>query len=203
VTPALGGCRDAKGYPTSDTCQRMARVPYVEQSELAPEYQDHVVSSLQPGKRVNVYSAVGNNPEVLDGLRAFLGSLWSHSGLSDRQREIVILTAASEIGSAYEWHQHVNIGTDAGLSRAEIAAIARDDRADFPTAEQALMAYTRAVARDRVGDPLHEAMAREFDDEVIAGVAATAAGYVALGSVIDALGVEIEGGDEFVGWDPR
>ena len=106
----------------------MPRVDYVTQEEIGEEYADLIVSSLQPGKRANVYSAIGNNPAVLAGFREFLGSLWEHSGLSDRQREIAILTAASEIGSEYEWHQHVNIATDAGLTREEIAAIGRDDR---------------------------------------------------------------------------
>lgn len=180
----------------------MARVPYVTQDELDPEFRELVVSSLQPGKTVNVYSAIGNNGEVLRGLRSFLGALWNHSGLDDRQREIVILTAASEIGSTYEWHQHVNIAAGAGLTVEEIGAIARDDRTPFSPAEQGLVAYARAVARGRVEDPLHDAMAEHFDDETIVGAAATAAGYVALGRVIDALGVELESGDEFVGWVP-
>jgi alkylhydroperoxidase family enzyme len=179
----------------------MPRVPYVEPSAVDPEYQDYLVSSLQPGKRVNVYAAVANNPEVVKGLRQFLGALWSDSGLSDREREIVILTAATELESAYEWHQHVNIATDAGLTTTDIAAIARDDRGPFEPAEQALIAYTRAVVRTRVTDVLHEAAAEHYDERTLAGAAATAAGYAALGMVIDALGVDIEAGDDFVGWD--
>lgn len=181
----------------------MARVPYVPRDELDPEYRDLVVSSLQPGKQVNVYSAISNNQEVLRGMREFLGALWNHSGLTDRQREIVILTVASEIGSEYEWHQHVNIASDADLEAEEIAAIARDDRDSFPEEERVLVAYTRAVARGRVTDELHDAVGEHFDEEALAGTASTAAGYLALGRVIDALGVEIEAGDEFVGWDPR
>lgn len=181
----------------------MPRVDYVSRDELDEEYADLVVSSLQPGKRVNVYSAIGNNPSVLAGFREFLGSLWDHSGLSDRQREIVILTAASEIGSEYEWHQHVNVATNSGLSREEIAAIGRDDRTEFPIDEGALIAYTRAVARGRVTDALHETVLEELGTEATVGAASTAAGYVALGRVIDALGVDIEEGDEFEGWDPR
>lgn len=181
----------------------MPRVDYVSREEIDDEYEDLIVSSLQPGKRVNVYSAIGNNGPVLAGFREFLGSLWTDSGLSDRQREIVILTAASEIGSEYEWHQHVNIGTDAGLTREEIAAIGRDDRTAFSTDEQGLIAYTRAVARGRVTDALHEAVLEVLGAEATVGAATTAAGYVALGRVIDALGVEIEEGDEFEGWDPR
>ena len=179
----------------------MARVPYVDPEDLAPEYRDLVVSSLQPGKTVNVYSAIGNNEEVLSGFRGFLGALWTDSGLTDRQRELVILTVASELGSTYEWHQHVNIATDAGLSEAEVAAVARDDRDPFDPTEARLMAYARAVARGRVVDPIADALAEDFDEATLAGIAATAAGYVALGLVIDALGVDLEAGESFVGWD--
>ena len=105
----------------------MARVPYRRADEVDEQYRDHVVSSLQPGKPINVYAAVANNEAVLAGLRAFLGSLWEESGLTDRQREIVILTAAAETGNGYEWHQHVTIAGDGVLSRAELAAIAGDD----------------------------------------------------------------------------
>jgi 4-carboxymuconolactone decarboxylase len=179
----------------------MARVPYVTQDDLDPEYRELIVSSLQPGKTANVYSAVGNNQELLRGLREFLGALWTHSGLTDRQREIVILTAASEIGSAYEWHQHVSIARDAGLEDEEIGALARDERGPFSDAERTLIAYARAVARGRVTDSLHESVAEQFDNATAVGAASTAAGYVALGRVIDALDVGIETGDEFVGWN--
>jgi hypothetical protein len=73
----------------------MARVHYVTQDELDSADRDLVVSSLQPGKTVNVYSAVGNNGAVLRGLHEFLGALWTDSGLTDRQREVVVLTVAS------------------------------------------------------------------------------------------------------------
>jgi 4-carboxymuconolactone decarboxylase len=178
----------------------MARVPYVTQDDLDSEYQNLIISSLQPGKTVNVYSAIGNNQEVLNGLRDFLGALWNHSGLTDRQRELVILAASSEIGSAYEWHQHVNIATDAGLEPDEISAVARDDRSSLSEEERALVAYTRAVVRGRVTDALHEAVVEYVGEETAIGAAATAAGYLALGRLIDALGVELEEGDTFVGW---
>lgn len=178
----------------------MARVPYTNADDLDPEHRDLIVSSLQPGRTLNVYSAIANNEDVLAGLRAFLGALWNRSGLTDRQREIVILTTAAEITSPYEWHQHVNIATDAGLDRAEIDAIARDDRDPFSTAEQALMAYARAVVRGRVEAPLHEAAAEQFDERTLVGAAAAAAGYLALGRVIDALDIELEADEAFVGW---
>jgi alkylhydroperoxidase family enzyme len=181
----------------------MARVPYRGPDEVDEQYRDYVVSSLQPGKAINVYAAVANNEEVLAGLRAFLSSLWDSSGMTDRQREIVILTAAAETENAYEWHQHANIAGEDVLSLAELAAIAEDDPAPFDAEEVALQEYARAVVTGTVTDEIHDALAETFDDRTLAGAAATAAGYLALGRMIEAFGVEIETGDEFVGWDPR
>lgn len=178
----------------------MARVPYVDGDTLDPEHRDLVVSSLQPGETLNVYRSIANNPDVLEGFRAFLSVLWDRSGLTDRQRELVILTTAAEVSSSYEWHQHVRIAADVGLSESEIDAVAHDDRRPFTTPEGALLSYTRAVVRGRVTDPLHEAMLEIFDESIVVGVAATAVGYLALGRVIDALDVDLEPGEEFVGW---
>lgn len=179
----------------------MARVPYQSPDDLADEYRDYVVSSLQPGKRINVYAAIANNPEVLAGIRSFLGTLWNDSGLSDRQRELVILAAAAETENEYEWHQHVNVATKAGLSPAEVSAVAADDPEPFDATERALIEYARAVVRGEVTDDLHATMAERFDDRAVVGAAATAAGYLGLGRIIEALGVTVEAGDEFVGWD--
>jgi len=179
----------------------MARVPYTDPEDLPEEYRELVVSSLQPGKTVNVYRAIGNNPEVLDGFRTFLGSLWSESGLSDRQRELVILATARRADSSYEWHQHVGIAQNAGVTDDEIRAISAGDYSGFDAAETALLDYTNAVVDGAVTDGLSEALAEHFDHHAVSGATSTAAGYLALASVIDALGVEIETGDEFIGWD--
>jgi alkylhydroperoxidase family enzyme len=179
----------------------MARVPYRSPEDVPEEYSDYVVSSLQSGKRINVYAALANNPDVLAGLRSFLGSLWDDTGLTDRQRELVILATAAETGNEYEWHQHVNVATDAGLSPAEITALAADDPEPFDATERALMEYARAVVRGEVTDDLHATMAERFDDRTVVGAAATAAGYMGLGRMIAALGVEVEADEEFVGWE--
>lgn len=149
---------------------------------------------------MTVYASIGNNPEILQGLRTFLGAIWSASGLSDRQRELGILAVAEEIGSEYEWQQHVNIGQKLGLDADEITAVPTGATDPFTDEELALMEYARAVVNGEVSDDVHALVAERFDDETVVGVAAAAAGYLTFGRLIHALGVEIEAGDEFVGW---
>jgi 4-carboxymuconolactone decarboxylase len=179
----------------------MARIPYVEPDELDGEYRDLVISSLQPGKRINIHSANANNPPLLAGIRSYLGSVWDDSGLSERELELVILTATAETGVGYEWHQHVNIALDTGITADEIRAIAVGDQSPFTDAEAALLSYARAVVQGRVNDAHHDEITDYFDTETIVGAANAAVGYLALSRLIEAYDVEFEEGEEFVGWN--
>ncbi|MEZ3164439.1 carboxymuconolactone decarboxylase family protein [Halorubrum sp. RMP-47] len=140
---------------------------------------------------------------MLAGLRSFLGSLWAHSGLTDRERELVVLAVTSEIGNRYEWHQHVNIARDAGVGDDEIAALGTGNLAPLDDAETTLVEYALAVVRGEVDAVAHDETAALYDDATIVGVAAIARGYDALGGLIDAFDLELESGAEFHGWDPR
>ncbi|ESS03504.1 MAG: hypothetical protein A07HR67_01902 [uncultured archaeon A07HR67] len=186
----------------------MARVPYVDATDVPDDHEALLESSLQ-NRPLNVYRSIGNNPAVLAGMRSFLRSLWDDSGLSDRERELVILATAAEIGSRYEWHQHVTIARDVGIEDAVIAAIGAGgaggagDPAGLDADERTLIGYVRAVVREEVDAVAHAAIAASYDEAAIVGIAALAQGYVALGGLIRAFDLELEPGRTFHGWDPR
>lgn len=180
----------------------MARVPYATADELPADTRDLLVSALQ-GRALHVYRAIGNNPAILAGLRAFLGSTWTDSGLTDRQRELVILAAARAARSTYEWHQHTRIARDDHLTIEEISAVGAGAFEAFDDDDRVLLEYATAVAMGTVDDELHRAVRDVLgDDGAVVGAAATAAGYLGLSRIIDACGVELEGGESFVGWTP-
>jgi alkylhydroperoxidase family enzyme len=175
----------------------MARVPYVDETALPREHQDLLVSALQ-GKPLNIYRAVGNNPDALYGLRTFLGALWRDSGLDPDQRELVILAVAHETKSAYEWHQHVAIARDVGLSDSDILAIADGDLDQFDRSDKTLIQYALAVVRDAVDDDCHAALAARHGPATVVGVTALASGYLLIARLLSALAVDTE--TPFVGW---
>lgn len=175
----------------------MARVPYVEEADLPKNRQDLLVSALQ-GKPLNIYRAIGNNPEALYGLRTFLGTLWRDSGLDPEQRELVILAVTTEIDSAYEFHQHVAIAREVGIADSDILALVDDDLDGFDRGDRTLIRYARAVVRGTVDDDCHAALVASHGPETIVGVAALAGGYLLVGRLLSALGVETE--TPFVGW---
>jgi 4-carboxymuconolactone decarboxylase len=180
----------------------MARVPYADASDVPEEHEALLESSLQ-GKPLNVYRSVGNNPEVLAGLRSFLGSLWSDTGLAERERELVILAVASETRNRYEWHQHVTIARGVGIGDDVIAGIGTGDPSPLDADETALVEYAVAVVRREVDAVVHDEIAARYDDETVVGIAALAQGYAGLGGMIEAFDLELEAGSEFHGWDPR
>lgn len=177
----------------------MARVPYRDPEDVPAEYRDQLYASAGTGRTANVFRAVANNPPILDSFRKYFGFLWAESGLTERERELVILAAAREAGSAYEWHQHVRLGRAAGLDDDEIRAIGSGDVDGFEDREASLLRYAAATARDEVDDALFGSAAEAFDDATLVGVTMLAAGYLGLARAISALGVEVE--EEFVGWD--
>ncbi|WP_049982370.1 carboxymuconolactone decarboxylase family protein [Halorubrum sp. BV1] len=180
----------------------MARVPYADASDVPDEHEDLLQSSLQ-GKPMHVYESIGNNPDVLVGLRSFFGSLWTDSGLTDRERELVILAVAAEAGNRYEWHQHVNIAREVGIVDDDIAAVGRGDLASLDDDEATLLEYALAVARNEVDAIVHAEIAALYEDDAVVGIAAIAGAYGALGQMIDAFDLDLEEGTSFHGWDPR
>src|SRR5512143_3278668 len=96
----------------------MARVPYLNPSDLAPENRDLLA------RNINLYRALTHSP---DATRSFLGLaqyIRFHSRLDPRLREMAILQVGYVTRSPYEYSHHIRIGRDFGVSDADIRAIA-------------------------------------------------------------------------------
>lgn len=189
----------------------MARIPYVD-LERVPDGDEALLKTSMDADDLpeayrdlfstevrNVHRAIGNNLPVLRGFRQMNASLWRESGLTQRQRELVILAVAREVDSRYEWHQHVRHALSVGLTPAEITRIAHKEHGEFSDAEAALLAYSTVTAHGAVGEEHYAALADSFDSETVAGATMLAGAYAGLARALDALAVEPE--EPFVGWD--
>lgn len=145
----------------------------------------------------NVLRAIANDPEVLRSYMRYGSTLWEAGGLTARERELVILTVTRTLRSTYEWHQHVEIEREVGVTPKEIAAIGRDECGRFDGRDRALVAYAAAFARGEVTDSIHDALAGHGEAATVLSVAMLCGHYVATARVLDALSVPIEG--SFVG----
>ena len=96
----------------------MARLAYLEKSDLAPENQDLLA------REISLAKLLAHSP---DGARNFgrIGNWIRHtSNLDPRLRELAILTVGYLTKTEYEYSHHIKIGRDFGLSDDDIRAVA-------------------------------------------------------------------------------
>ncbi|THE64924.1 carboxymuconolactone decarboxylase family protein [Salinadaptatus halalkaliphilus] len=176
-----------------------ARVPLVTQDELPEDYQylfdEDVLGEL------HLFQSMGHVPRAMQAYMRYGTALWNAGDLTTRERELAILAVARTVRARYEWHQHVELGREAGITDSELAAIARDDDTDFPEREQAIMRYASAVATGGVTDPLFRAAEEVTDTETVVGLTMLAGHYLMTARILDSLSVPIDD-EAFVGWSP-
>lgn len=71
-----------------------------------------------------IFLTLGRNRRLFWGWLHFAGKLMPGGRLPRRETELVILRVAHRSGSTYEWTQHEGLGRRAGLTDAEITAVA-------------------------------------------------------------------------------
>jgi alkylhydroperoxidase family enzyme len=178
----------------------MSRLPRMDRDQFPEDLRYAWDRISAGGSPPNIFAALGNNPNVLLGYLRLGNALWNHCGLDVRTRELVILRCAYLRNSAYEWHQHVRIGRDAGLDDATINALRNWREGDrFSDAERALLAYADNLAvTDHPGDAVFDELAKHFGPAEIVGITILIAFYFATAKFLGAMEVETE--SPFVGW---
>ena len=156
----------------------MARVPYLERSDLAPEHQDLLA------RNINLFRAMAHSP---NGARAFhaLGEFIRHkSRLDPRLRELAILQVGYLTKSVYEYSHHIKIGRDFGVSDDDIRAIAAETAARpsrlEPLARTVLRAAREMTQGFAISDATFAALTKELDCERLTDLVLTIAFYNAV-----------------------
>jgi alkylhydroperoxidase family enzyme len=137
---------------------------------------------------------------VLEATLEYLNVLYDQLG--QRRKELVILTVARARGARYEWHQHVDIARDKGVTIEEMQAIGGGDLSVFDDAEFVLLQYARAVESGTVTDQIHDALTRHYSSGEVVALGLLVDFYVGLCNYIASVDLPFEGG-EFIGWVPE
>jgi alkylhydroperoxidase family enzyme len=156
----------------------MARVPYLDRSDLAPEHRDLLA------RDINLARAMVHSPE---GARAFLGLgqfIRYKSRLDPRLREMAILQVGYLTRSVYEYTHHIKIGRDFGVSDDDIRAVAAET-AGKPTRLDALTKAVLRAAREMtqglaVSEKTFAALRQGLDHERLTDVVLVIAFYNAV-----------------------
>lgn len=140
----------------------------------------------------NLLRSLGHAPEGLNRYMMLGHYARYATDLTEVQRELVICIVGR--GIPYAWAHHAPMAVQAGLSEAQMTEIrAGHTPADLPPAERALCDFTFAYGTFK-GIPAETwaALLRHFTPRQATDIALTAAYYLAAGSLIIGMDLEIE-----------
>jgi alkylhydroperoxidase family enzyme len=168
----------------------MARVPYLEPSDLAPENRDLLA------RNVNLYRAMVHSP---DGTRSFLTLakyIRFHSRLDPRLREMAILQVGYLTRSPYEYSHHIKIGREFGVTDADIRAIEADTKGqatDLPRLARAVLRAARELtAQPSLSDDTFAELRKGLDNQQLVDLLMTISFYTGVVRLLAALQIDVE-----------
>jgi alkylhydroperoxidase family enzyme len=97
--------------------ERMARLPYLEAEQVAPEYRDMLK------RNTNLHKLLVNSPDMARAFNGVGGFIRFKSKLDPRLRELAILQVGWLEKSEYEFTHHVKIGKEFGVTDEDIAGL--------------------------------------------------------------------------------
>ena len=168
----------------------MARVPYLEKTDLAEADQDLL------NRPISLFKALVNSPKAARAFSGLGGFIRHGSKLDARLRELAILQVGWLARSPYEWSHHVKIGHDFGVSDADIQALI-DDTAGNPTTMDALTLAVLKGAREitnegAMSDTTFASLRAALGNEHMVDLTITIAFYCAVVRVLATLQIDVE-----------
>jgi alkylhydroperoxidase family enzyme len=168
----------------------MARVPYLEKSDLAEADQDLLA------RNINLFRALVNSPNAARAFSTLGGFIRHKSRLDPRLRELAILQVGWLARSPYEWSHHVKIGFDFGVSKDDIRALIDDTdgkptRLDEPS--RLVLRGAREMTRDgAMAAATFSALQDRLGNECVVDLAITIGFYNAVVRVLATLQIDVE-----------
>ena len=95
----------------------MARLPYLEPDDVAPEYRDMLK------RNTNLHKLLVNSPDMARAFSGMGSYIRFKSKLNPRLRELAILQVGWLEKSEYEFTHHVKIGKEFGVTDEDISAM--------------------------------------------------------------------------------
>ena len=168
----------------------MARLPYLDKSDLAPENQDLLA------RNINLVRALVHSPDGARAFAALAGFIRFKSRLDPRLRELAILQVGYLARSPYEYSHHVKIGREFGVSDGDLRALA-EESAGRPSALEPLAKAVLRAAREMtrelaISDATFAALRAELDNECLVDLVMTIAVYNGVVRLLATLQIDVE-----------
>ena len=145
----------------------------------------------------NLYRMLGHAPALFRGWLDFAWPLRLNATTPRHLRELLILRGAQVSEADYEWAHHVVMALAAGVTQAQIDALAEwPDSALFNAQEKAILRLADEVTRGPAAssDCIEALKAQGFDASAIVELTLTASFYVCVARFLKSMDVPLEPG---------
>ena len=168
----------------------MARLPYLEPDQVAPEYRDMLT------RNTNLHKLLVNSPDMARAFNGVANYIRFRSKLDPRLRELAILQVGWMERSEYEFTHHVKIGKEFGVSDDDIAGlIAESDGkpSGLEPLARAILKGAREMVRElAMSDATFAEIRKSLSDEHMTDLVLTIAFYCAVVRVLATMKIDNE-----------
>jgi len=168
----------------------MARLPYLEADQVAPEYRDMLK------RNTNLHKLLVNSPDMARAFNGVGNHIRFKSKLDPRLRELAILQVGYLTRSPYEYAHHIKIGRDFGVTDDDVRALV-DETAGRTTALDPLTKAVLRAAREMttdmtVSDDTFAALRQGLDNECLIDLVVTMAFYNGVVRLLATMQIDVE-----------
>jgi alkylhydroperoxidase family enzyme len=168
----------------------MARLPYLDRSDLLPEHRDLLA------RNINLYRVLAHSPRAARSMNGLARFIRDGSRLDPRLRELAILQVTYLTKSRYGFSHHVRIGREFGVGDDDIRAVA-EESAGRPSGLEPLARTVLAAAREMtsgagLSGETFAALGADLDYERLVDLLLTIAFYNGLVRLLDATEIDVE-----------
>lgn len=168
----------------------MARLPYLEADQVAPEYRDMLK------RNTNLHKLLVNSPDMARAFNGVGGYIRFKSKLDPRLRELAILQVGWLEQSEYEFTHHVKIGKEFGVTDEDIRGlIAETDGrpSELEPLAKAILKGAREMVRElAMSDATFAEIRQHLSDEHMTDLVLTIAFYCAVVRVLATMQIDNE-----------
>ncbi len=161
-------------------------------------------NSWEEGSKTNIIMVMGTHPALGKVYNNWGKHFLMSNSLALRELELLILRVSWRVQSAYEWHNHVGYGLNAGLTLEEIAAIREAPEArDWSERDlHILRAVDELIDSGRLTDPTWATLTKHYDKRQMMDLVFSIGHYVMTSWALSTFDVGLESPDP-VGFDLR
>lgn len=184
---------------TRPTAPRLTtpRIAPIEPANWTPAQRALIAPQTRPdGTAFNLYKTMLNHPTLYTPRSRFGSYLQRDSLLDPETRELAIMRTAHNIHAPYEWAHHVEYAKTAGLSDAQIAAIATGPSASvWSPRQRAVLTAADELRREAfISDATWSQLAAYYGMKERIEIVYTVGGYTMTGLAINSFGIQTEPG---------